>query len=730
MKKRRKLIGVIGAEVNNIEQRQILKGIISQTHKYGADVAVISNLYNTNNRELLTENRIYELITSPDFDALILLSESFVDPELKQMPIAAALREKHIPMIMVGTPFSPNLPPMPVINTSDADDLEEITDHMIDAHHCKRIDMLTGYAQLECSQARIAGYRRSLEKHGLPFEERRVFYGNYWYNGGEEHAMRYISGELSMPDAVVCGNDYMAFGMLDTFGKHNILIPQNLIVIGYEYIPERHMHFPILTTYQRNREALGETAVDMLYRKLNGLPETEFSPPKGTLQPGYSCPCGMNGVHMLEELENARTARTYDLWNQRADFDQNLTECTSLDEFVHVMGEYQFLVRFVQDITLCLFEDWYSRKPESVSDVLRCQSVMPWLNTGVYYTKWNVLSTIIERQESPAVYYFSPIFFQTKLFGYMVLRSDKPDTYDEVYRCWLKSASNALEFLRMKNDVRYLTQCRNIASESDSMTGMPNKLGLLSAFETMRAGYPENAVFPAVYLRVCENSEEQFSKEYYRFRIKALLTVSEVIRSFCGKRGLCGRVGEKSFLVIWQPDSCNAEVLADALYSLLVSDHRYLEHFNTESLCCFGGMLSVLEPDVFNLDSFSQTVQEWQKSVSLRKLLTYYPGLLAIRDQIYLHPAEEHPIEKYAKQCTVSVNYLNAKYKECFGVSFHQDCINSRIHYAKSLLITTEMSIASVAEYCGCNDTKYFFRRFAAAVGMTPKQYRMYFGIH
>ena len=39
-------ICVIGAEVNNIEQRQILSGIIEEAQKKSAVILVLSNLYN------------------------------------------------------------------------------------------------------------------------------------------------------------------------------------------------------------------------------------------------------------------------------------------------------------------------------------------------------------------------------------------------------------------------------------------------------------------------------------------------------------------------------------------------------------------------------------------------------------------------------------------------------------------------------------------------------------
>ena len=77
-KKKRPVCGVVAAEANSIEQRQIIEGIVSQNQLYGIDTAVISNIYNPNvkEQELYCENRIYELILSEDLDSIILISES------------------------------------------------------------------------------------------------------------------------------------------------------------------------------------------------------------------------------------------------------------------------------------------------------------------------------------------------------------------------------------------------------------------------------------------------------------------------------------------------------------------------------------------------------------------------------------------------------------------------------------------------------------------------------
>lgn len=78
--KNRPIYGVIAAQVADIEQREILLGIIETAQEFNIDIAVISNIYNSieTDEVLITENRIYDMISSDEFDGFILISESII----------------------------------------------------------------------------------------------------------------------------------------------------------------------------------------------------------------------------------------------------------------------------------------------------------------------------------------------------------------------------------------------------------------------------------------------------------------------------------------------------------------------------------------------------------------------------------------------------------------------------------------------------------------------------
>ena len=88
-KPKRPIICVVAAEANSIEQRQILYGIIEKAQEYGYDTAVLSNIYNPNVHinSLECENKIYDLILSDEISAIIMLSESFVNEDIRTLCI-------------------------------------------------------------------------------------------------------------------------------------------------------------------------------------------------------------------------------------------------------------------------------------------------------------------------------------------------------------------------------------------------------------------------------------------------------------------------------------------------------------------------------------------------------------------------------------------------------------------------------------------------------------------
>ena len=720
MKHKPYLIGVIGAEVNGNEQRQLLSGIISQAQKSCVQILTLSNLYNPLEPEQAdcTDNRIYDLLYSNDFDALILLTESFVNPALRRKLNGMLQQRPSVPVVLIGTPVPEfDAEQFKYLNTSDENDFETITDHLIENCVFRNITMLTGPLSIAVSRERLNGFRKSLQKHGIPFEESQIIEGDFWYHSGERLAIQYLGGEHPEPEALICANDYMAFGLLDAFSAAGADITAHFDVIGYEFIPKRNLHTPLLATFQRNRSALGAAAVDWLMQRLLGEPEELFQPPQGKLIGGTTC-SGID-LQLHEEFLNTRIRQHYEEWSLKSDMESRLMECRTIEAFVEIMGECLHLVRYAHDIVLCLFEDWY-RQTHSENSVLICRHISSRTDRTPFFVEMMQLPSLVRRYENAAGY-LNQVFFKERLLGFCMVYYDHPDTYDDTYRSWLKTVSNCLEFMRLKGDVRYLLQCRKLSPSYDSMTGVFSADGLRDAAQQMlNAQQPDTVTAVAVRLRYPQNALN--SSEQAKETVTNLLAAVGVMKHFHGKGGIIGRISEYEFLLLF-PSCADDVLLADAIRTEILSDADILRSANTVQLflCCrstaqfhFSEMLH----------SAAALLEDAEKQYQQATQLPYFQKLEHLHRQLIRHPQNACSLEDAAAQLHLNPNYFNRIYRKIYGISFHRDRIQARLLPAKHQLLNTDDTAVLIAECCGYNDSKYFIRQFSAETGYTPTQYR------
>lgn len=98
--------------------------------------------------------------------------------------------------------------------------------------------------------------------------------------------------------------------------------------------------------------------------------------------------------------------------------------------------------------------------------------------------------------------------------------------------------------------------------------------------------------------------------------------------------------------------------------------------------------------------------------------------LLELRKHIYNRPQFTWNVAQMADKLHLSTGYLQALYKNMFGISCMEDVIESRMRMAKDQLIHTSNTINEIAEFCGYNNVEHFCRQFHRLCGCTPGQFR------
>lgn len=79
-----------------------------------------------------------------------------------------------------------------------------------------------------------------------------------------------------IPDAFVCGNDFLALHLATALKKRGLSIPKDVMVTGFDDIPQSAMMDPALTTVHIPSTDIGRTATSVLLRRIVN-PELPYS---------------------------------------------------------------------------------------------------------------------------------------------------------------------------------------------------------------------------------------------------------------------------------------------------------------------------------------------------------------------------------------------------------------------------------------------------------------------
>ena len=102
----------------------------------------------------------------------------------------------------------------------------------------------------------------------------------------------------------------------------------------------------------------------------------------------------------------------------------------------------------------------------------------------------------------------------------------------------------------------------------------------------------------------------------------------------------------------------------------------------------------------------------------------YDKELEKIKKEIYDNPSFDWSVPVVADKLNISVSHFQRLYKNKFGISCINDVFNSRMQYAKQLLLQTDHSVKEIAFMCGYQSYEYFSRSFTKYACVSPVQYR------
>ncbi|MGO2285709.1 LacI family DNA-binding transcriptional regulator [Pseudomonas lundensis] len=139
------------------------------------------------------------------------------------------------------------------------------TRHLLGLGH-RAVACIGGPAITSVAQLRLAGYLRALSEAGITPQAHWMVESDFSCTGGYEAANRLLAADP--PSAVFACNDMMGIGVLRAAAERQIRVPEQLSVIGFDDVQMSRYVYPALTTVGQSILQLGETAAQVLLRRI------------------------------------------------------------------------------------------------------------------------------------------------------------------------------------------------------------------------------------------------------------------------------------------------------------------------------------------------------------------------------------------------------------------------------------------------------------------------------
>jgi LacI family transcriptional regulator len=130
-----------------------------------------------------------------------------------------------------------------------------------------RIAFIGGNPNSSAGQERMEGYQRALTRSGLPFDPLLVIPSAPTRRGGYDSVQRLLQIE-DRPSAALCFNDVVALGVIEAIQLAGLKVGTGFGVIGFNNIADAAYSFPGLTTVDTSPRLLGETAAELLLKRI------------------------------------------------------------------------------------------------------------------------------------------------------------------------------------------------------------------------------------------------------------------------------------------------------------------------------------------------------------------------------------------------------------------------------------------------------------------------------
>ncbi len=678
---------------------------------------------------------IYELVCKARLSAVLFCADMFYNQTTKQR-VYDVLALTDVPIYVLSEEHGV----YPSLYMDSRQSFKAITNHMIKEHGSKKIYCISGFNGHHDSMERIAGYRDALEENGLVYDEKNVFYGNFWIDEPRRIAGEIASGAIEKPDAVVCANDVMAVFFIEALRSHGIRVPEDIAVTGFDGKWDAYFTNPSVTTisggmFRYGTESVRRVASDLNY-DISGFNEYET-----TIHYGTSCGCKYTDhikersedVYLFNYVANMISRNQIQTQYIASNCISLMSNADTLEQFIIDADHKGHIIPGWKAMDLCLCTDWlmdfentenYRRKGFTDRMLLALSKRYGVNDFGGYEFDTSSIVPCLNEPHEPQLWGVISLHANDQIFGYGALRYDKVNDicFDHTFVNWMDAFGNGLIHLQRELYRKHQQEQLARMSVIDPETGLYNKKGFIERIPEFmeKCRDEEKKPFLMLLSSVCKDDDME------RTGIDFSLIIANALRLSASKDELFARLEPGIFAVAFASEN-EGEVNISTENRILALE-RKIQYIQGN----ISGMPipELVSDGCFVEDSMTDAVERQltriteKAAAAVNTYADYHEQLQQLRREIYLNPQLDWSIAAILKRVGISRSHFQRIYKKQFAVTCLDDVIQAKMEKAQQLLLYTDMRIQEIAEQCGYNNENHFMRQFKDKFGITAAKFR------
>jgi len=483
-------IAVLLAGLRFDSQQKIVSGVLNKALQDDANVYIFTCDIETEATKGYDdgEHNVFSLVQLDAYDGVILHGDSIRRRDLVDK-LVREINAVHLPAVSFNSKHSGFM----CVESENFYGIYQLVHHLVKNHGVRRINYISGPKSSSDAQDRLDAYKIALGENKIPYEEQRVYYGD-WYTESGAGAMEYfLQADEEVPEAIVAANDEMALGAFYVLEELGYRIPEDVLITGYDNALVGKYHYPRLTSVKRPEEAMGELAYQMLKAKKNG--ESVDENKSLMCQPVYAGSCGC-AERRVEDTKILR--RRYVKEKNHVSTFSNIIRFSAADftgaetdEALFKVIAYYAQKMKLQEFYLCMCEEEESEEEvysgikkvdESRKEYTDRMHIPLMCRNGVFsshgsFPRKDLLPKEYTEGRKRTFYTVVPLHYQEYCYGYFVLVNNRLQIDSDLFQLFLININNALENIREKRLLNRMINQLDKMWIYDTLTGVFNRAG-------------------------------------------------------------------------------------------------------------------------------------------------------------------------------------------------------------------------------------------------------------